>query len=74
MQSLETRVEDFLAQNRIAVAGVSRDNSRHPVGNLIFRRLKTTGHQVSRSTRTWRRSKASAAIRTCSPSLVESMA
>ena len=46
MQSLDARVQDFLAQKRIAVAGVSRDTSRHPVGNLIFRRLKTTGHEV----------------------------
>jgi uncharacterized protein len=44
--SLETKVHDFLAQKRIAVAGVSRDNSRHPAANLIFRRLKETGHDV----------------------------
>ena len=43
---LDTRVDDFLTQKRIAVAGVSRDNSRHPVGNLIYRRLKDTGHDV----------------------------
>lgn len=42
----ETRVHDFLAQKRIAVAGVSRDKSHHPVGNLIFHRLKSTGHEV----------------------------
>lgn len=41
-----SKVDDFLAQKRIAVAGVSRDNSRHPVGNLIYQRLKTTGHEV----------------------------
>ncbi len=46
MQTLDAKVQDFLAQKRIAVAGVSRDNSRHPVGNLIFHRLKTTGHDV----------------------------
>ncbi|HEX9108977.1 MAG TPA: CoA-binding protein [Longimicrobiales bacterium] len=39
-------VEDFLAQKRIAVAGVSRENSKHPAANLIYRRLKTTGHEV----------------------------
>jgi predicted CoA-binding protein len=39
-------VHDFLAQKRIAVAGVSRDNSHHPVGNLIYQRLKKTGHEV----------------------------
>ena len=44
--TLETKMHDFLAQKRIAVAGVSRDNSHHPVGNLIYRRLKTTGHDV----------------------------
>ena len=44
--SLETRVHDFLALKRIAVAGVSRNHRHHPVGNLIFQRLKTTGHDV----------------------------
>ena len=46
MQTLNDRVQDFLAQKRIAVAGVSQDNSRHPVGNLIYHRLKSTGHDV----------------------------
>jgi predicted CoA-binding protein len=45
-ETLETKVQDFLAQKRIAVAGVSRNNSRHPAGNLIYRRLKKTGHDV----------------------------
>lgn len=44
--TLATRVDEFLAQKRIAVAGVSRDNSHHPTGNLIYRRLKKTGHEV----------------------------
>lgn len=44
--TFETQVQDFLAQKRIAVAGVSRHNSRHPAGNLIYRRLKRTGHDV----------------------------
>ena len=44
--TLEARVEDFLAQKRIAIAGVSRQNRRHPAGNLIYRRLKTSGHDV----------------------------
>jgi predicted CoA-binding protein len=43
---LDAKVADFLAQKRIAVAGVSRDGKSHPVGNLIYRRLKTTGHEV----------------------------
>lgn len=44
--SLDAKVHDFFAQKRIAVAGVSRDNSHHPVGNLIYRRLKKLGHDV----------------------------
>lgn len=44
--SLDMKVQDFLAQKRIAVAGVSRDQSHHPVGNVIYHRLKTTGHEV----------------------------
>jgi predicted CoA-binding protein len=44
--TLEQKVDDFLAQKRIAVAGVSRDKSHHPVGNLIYHRLRTTGHDV----------------------------
>lgn len=43
---LEAKVDDFLAQKRIAVAGVSRNNSHHPTGNLIYRRLRETGHAV----------------------------
>ena len=44
--SFESRVQDFLAQKRIAVAGVSRNNSHHPSGNLIYHRLKKSGHDV----------------------------
>ena len=44
--TLETKVDDFLAQKRIAVVGVSRNKSNHPVGGLIYHRLKTTGHEV----------------------------
>lgn len=44
--TFETLVEDFLSQKRIAVAGVSRNSSNHPVGNLIYGRLKKTGHDV----------------------------
>ena len=43
--TLENKVDDFLAQHRIAVVGVSR-NQNHPVGNLIYQRLKKTGHDV----------------------------
>jgi predicted CoA-binding protein len=44
--TLEARVHDFLAQKRIAVAGVSRDKKHHPAGALIYRRLKKSGHDV----------------------------
>ena len=46
MTTLDIKVRDFLAQKRIAVAGVSRNHGDHPVGNLIYRRLKNTGHDV----------------------------
>jgi predicted CoA-binding protein len=44
--TLETKVHDFLAQKRIAVAGVSRNNSHQPAANLIYHRLKRSGHDV----------------------------
>ena len=44
--SLDVKVNDFLAQKRIAVAGVSRNDSGHPAANLIYRRLKKMGHDV----------------------------
>ena len=44
MMTLRSAAEEFLAQRRIAVAGVSRD-SRQPA-NLIYRRLRDAGHEV----------------------------
>lgn len=44
--TLNTKVRDFLDQKRIAVAGVSGHDGRHPAANLIYRRLKSTGHDV----------------------------
>ncbi len=44
--ALESKVNDFLSQKRIAVVGVSRDNRHHPAANLIYRKLKRTGHEV----------------------------
>jgi uncharacterized protein len=44
--TLETRVQEFLAQKRIAVAGVSRDTGHRAVGKLIYHRLKKSGHEV----------------------------
>ena len=46
--TLDTKVDEFLAQKRIAVAGVSRNSSQYPVGNLIYRRLKRPGTTCSR--------------------------
>lgn len=43
---LELKIQDFLNQKRIAVVGVSRHNSHHPVGNLIYHRLKKSGHDT----------------------------
>jgi predicted CoA-binding protein len=44
--TLDMRVQEFLAQKRIAVAGVSRNTSGHPAANLIYHRLKNAGHDV----------------------------
>lgn len=44
--TLDAKADEFLAQKRIAVAGVSRDDGHHPVGNLIYQRLKKTRHDV----------------------------
>jgi predicted CoA-binding protein len=44
MTTLRSAAEEFLAQQRIAVAGVSRD-AKQPA-NLIYRRLRDTGHDV----------------------------
>jgi uncharacterized protein len=44
VSTLREAAEEFLAQPRIAVAGVSRD-AKQPA-NLIFRRLRDTGHEV----------------------------
>ena len=43
MSTLREAAEEFLAQKRLAVAGVSRD-SKQPA-NLIYRRLRDTGHE-----------------------------
>jgi predicted CoA-binding protein len=43
---METNVQEFLAQKRIAVAGVSRNKGHHTAGNLIYQRLKKSGHDV----------------------------
>jgi predicted CoA-binding protein len=42
--TLAERIDDFLAQRRIAVAGVSA--TRSLPGSLIYHKLKETGHEV----------------------------
>ena len=42
--TLEAKVTDFLAQRRIAVAGVSA--ARETPGNMIYRKLKGAGYQT----------------------------
>jgi predicted CoA-binding protein len=44
MSTLRQAAEEFLALQRIAVAGVSRD-AKQPA-NLIYRRLRDSGHEV----------------------------
>ena len=42
--TLRQAADEFLAQRRIAVAGVSRDEKQP--ANLIYRRLRDSGHEV----------------------------
>lgn len=44
MSTLDAKVTEFLAQPRIAVAGVSR--TRQDAANSIYRRLKARGYQA----------------------------
>lgn len=45
MNSLNEKIKDFLSQEKIAVAGVSR-NPEGGVANLIYRKLKSAGYNV----------------------------
>ncbi|MGB7623891.1 MAG: CoA-binding protein [Terriglobia bacterium] len=45
MSSLKESVDDFLAQKRIAIAGVSRQ-SKNEAANFIYRKLRDSGYQV----------------------------
>jgi predicted CoA-binding protein len=44
MSRLKEAVESFLAQKRIAVAGVSR--SKNEAANIVFRKLRDSGYEV----------------------------
>jgi uncharacterized protein len=46
MPTAEAAIDDFLAQKRIAVAGVSREPGGKHGGNVIYQRLKDRGYQV----------------------------
>ncbi len=46
MPTAEAAIDDFLAQKRIAVAGVSRDPKGMHTGNGIYLRFKERGYQV----------------------------
>jgi uncharacterized protein len=45
MATADEAVHDFLAQRRIAVAGVSREAAGHG-GNVVYQRLKSRGYEV----------------------------
>lgn len=42
---MDTKIADFLAQKRIAVAGVSR-NTKGEAANLIYQKLRASGYEV----------------------------
>jgi predicted CoA-binding protein len=46
MTAIQPAIDDFLAQKRIAVAGVSREPGGAHGGNVVYRRLKERGYEV----------------------------
>ena len=44
--ALQEKVDDFLSQQRLAVAGVSRSKDSPGAANAIYRRLRDNGYQV----------------------------
>ena len=46
MPTADAAIKDFLAQKRIAVAGVSREPGGMHGGNVVYRRLKERGYRV----------------------------
>ena len=46
MATAEAAIDDFLAQKRIAVAGVSREKGGKHGGNVVYQRLRERGYQV----------------------------
>jgi len=46
MQILKEKVQDFLSQKRIAVAGVSRNPEKGAAASAIYNKFKNSGYQV----------------------------
>ena len=46
MPTVQAAIDDFLAQKRIAVAGVSREPGGKHGGNIIYQRFKERGYDV----------------------------
>jgi predicted CoA-binding protein len=46
MPTVDQAIDDFLAQKRIAVAGVSRQTGGAHSGNAVYLRLKARGYEV----------------------------
>ncbi len=46
MPTVDTAIDEFLAQERIAVTGVSREQGGAHGGNVVYRRLKERGYTV----------------------------
>lgn len=46
MPSMQQAAEEFLARDRIAVAGVSREGGGKHGGNVVYKRLKERGYDV----------------------------
>ena len=46
MPTAEAAIDDFLAQKRIAVVGVSREPGGKHGGNVVYQRLRERGYEV----------------------------
>ena len=46
MSTVDQAIDDFLAQKRIAVAGVSREGAGKHGGNVVYQRLRERGYEV----------------------------
>jgi hypothetical protein len=67
MQSTKEAAAEFLANQRIAVTGVSRTPKSHG-SNVVYQRLRDRGYEVFAVNPTPTRSRATPATRTCDPS------